>query len=262
MPKKKAASPARSPVSKRTRTVKATSTTSKAVARKRATAPKKATAPKSRAPKATAPKASASKTSSANATVGLNSHPVERSLSPEHPLRPDRTTPGSVGSSREAGPPTPDRAAPGKNGTKPNLRRPRQSANMESPAQPKEDDKPKPPTMEVCLIRRPRRGDERKLVYTGVRGICECADCGEDFDTKTELVGCPHHPGELKVDLTEDWLDSTGLDPNVEKDRQRMDDPRYLYEDFPTGFTYTCCGNYRWGEGCELKAHRPYVYWY
>ncbi|CCC14356.1 hypothetical protein SMACR_08942 [Sordaria macrospora] len=77
MPKKRAASPARSPVAKRTRTV-----------------PKKAAAPKS-----TALKPAASSSRRKTATVSRDSRPKERPLSPEDPPLPDRNTPGSVGSS-------------------------------------------------------------------------------------------------------------------------------------------------------------------
>ncbi|KAK3334392.1 hypothetical protein B0H65DRAFT_553730 [Neurospora tetraspora] len=207
MPKKRTASPPRSPVAKRKRTVKAPSTAPKA------TAPKKATASKATASKAIAPKATAKTTAPKKATATKNT--ASKANTPKV-TDPKVTT-----------------------------------AN--------EEYKPKPPTrVKVSELQMPRW--EPRMIYSGEEQVCECSACGDEFDPETELETCRYHPGELYVDLKEDWFNSTGLDPRDKYDRLRMDDELYRDEEFPDGLSWSCCGYDRWGKGCEMQSHVPYYF--
>ncbi|KAF2817516.1 uncharacterized protein BDZ99DRAFT_565250 [Mytilinidion resinicola] len=94
-----------------------------------------------------------------------------------------------------------------------------------------------------------RPSKRRRIPYAHVR-YQKCAQCLEEFDITDNTTGCcTWHEGELELDYEADtWID---WDEYAHGPRDTLQHR----EEYPDGFTWTCCDEPGDAEGCESGRH-------
>ncbi|KAG8626355.1 hypothetical protein KVT40_005300 [Elsinoe batatas] len=77
-----------------------------------------------------------------------------------------------------------------------------------------------------------------------------CVNCKEEFDVNfNDEVACRWHDGELEVDWDGDfWADH-------DEDCHGTIDTEDMREEYPEGFTWSCCDEPGGSEGCQVGEH-------